>query len=296
MKKLTRKITLSLVAILFAVIALGTTTYAWFTLGSSASISSINANVTTVEGLEISNDGTNWYNELTFDKNTFQYNNANVGGNVALSDLALVSAKGASVTFNNSKNEAATANADYLVFDLYVRGVNIKGNKKVTVSNVQITSEPTLWTADATIKDTEIQNGNGDAMTATNPYNFYASNAARLSFAKDNKLIDTFERETAQYSGETKQTNDYDGGTASTAQDAVAQLYAAKKHFELTPIEHVNNDTVKTNESIDLIANITNEQVKVQVYVWLNGFDGDCINAILGGSVSVSFQLNLATA
>lgn len=293
MKKLTRKITLSLVAILFAVIALGTTTYAWFTLGSSASISSIDANVKTVEGLEISNDGKNWYNELKFDKNTFKYNDANVGANVALSDLALVSAKNETVTFKNSKNTPVTANGDYLVFDLHVRGVNIEGNKKVTVSNVQITSEVTQWIADATIEGTEIKNGNGDAMTATHPYNFFASNAARLSFAKDNLLINTFERKTAQHSDPIKLDNDYDGGTASTEENAVAQLYAAKKNFKLTPIENVNNNTVKTNDTIDLIANITSEPVIVQVYVWLNGFDGDCINAILGKSVSVSFQLNL---
>lgn len=293
MKKLTRKITLSLVAILFAVIALGTTTYAWFTLGSSASISSIDAKVKTVAGLEISNDGKNWYNELTFDKNTFKFGENNVGENVALSDLALVSENDGTFSFKNSKNGDAQANTDYLVFDLYVRGVNIEGKKKVTVSNVQITSGGTQWIADATIEGTEIKSGDGGAMTATHSYNFFASNAARLSFAKENKLINTFERATAQVSDPATQTNDYDGGTASTANDAVAQLYAAKKNFKLTTIENVNNNTVKTDQSIDLINEITNDTVKVQVYVWLNGYDGDCINAILGNSVSVSFELNL---
>ena len=68
-----------------------------------------------------------------------------------------------------------------------------------------------------------------------------------------------------------------------------------------TSFDTYNNEATKTitggvNNAIDLITTDLAATQVVRVFVWLNGFDGDCINAILGGSVSVSFQLNLATA
>ena len=50
----------AIVAVLCSVIALTSVSYAWFTLGSTASVSDIDVNVTAAEGLQISADGTNW--------------------------------------------------------------------------------------------------------------------------------------------------------------------------------------------------------------------------------------------
>lgn len=54
MRKLTQKLVLSVVTMALVVIALGTSTFAWFTLTNSASVSSFNAQVTSGEGIEVS--------------------------------------------------------------------------------------------------------------------------------------------------------------------------------------------------------------------------------------------------
>ena len=61
MKNLTRKLMLSIVAIALVVIALGTSTFAWFTLSNKASVGQFNAEVTAGQGMELSLDGNNWY-------------------------------------------------------------------------------------------------------------------------------------------------------------------------------------------------------------------------------------------
>ncbi|MFA6827833.1 MAG: hypothetical protein WCR64_05255, partial [Bacilli bacterium] len=64
MKNLSRKLMLSIVAIALVVIALGTSTFAWFTLSNKASVGQFNAEVTAGEGMELSVDGTTWYSNI----------------------------------------------------------------------------------------------------------------------------------------------------------------------------------------------------------------------------------------
>lgn len=52
-KKITRKVLLAVFALVLSVVALGTTTYAWFTLGNQASVDEFEMNVTGGEGLEV---------------------------------------------------------------------------------------------------------------------------------------------------------------------------------------------------------------------------------------------------
>ncbi len=54
MRKLTQKLVLSVVTMALVVIALGTSTFAWFTLTNTASVGQFNAQVTAGEGIEIS--------------------------------------------------------------------------------------------------------------------------------------------------------------------------------------------------------------------------------------------------
>lgn len=54
MRKLTQKLVLSVVTMALVVIALGTSTFAWFTLTNSASVSNFQAQVTSGEGIEVS--------------------------------------------------------------------------------------------------------------------------------------------------------------------------------------------------------------------------------------------------
>ncbi|HRS31143.1 MAG TPA: hypothetical protein P5546_07450, partial [Bacilli bacterium] len=64
MRKLTTKLLFAIISAAFALVALGTTTFAWFTLTNEATISQFNAEITAGEGIEISLDGTNFYTTI----------------------------------------------------------------------------------------------------------------------------------------------------------------------------------------------------------------------------------------
>ncbi|MFA7377032.1 MAG: hypothetical protein WCZ13_05950, partial [Acholeplasmataceae bacterium] len=59
-----KKILLSVIAVVVTVAALGTSTFAWFTLSNRASVGTFEAEVTAGEGIEISLDGVNWYTDI----------------------------------------------------------------------------------------------------------------------------------------------------------------------------------------------------------------------------------------
>ena len=313
MKKLTRKITLSLVAILFAVIALGTTTYAWFTLGTSATVSSIDGTVKAAEGIEVSldyntdNSQKNWSNSLKFSKEKAYLGSQKIGTATTLTNLALVAEENKTLSFYDTEAKFSTVDpkevtgtaiepnksGSYLAFDLYVKVSGQNLSKNLVVNGVEITSNVKNWVSDVTTDGNELETGK--------TYDVYASNAARVSFAKvDNDAVrykGTFELNKAQ-SGETN--NAFPGDTAS--QNGLAKKYAdakgytgAKDMFDNFTL--FNNGTTKTGNDllIDTITTGVDKETYLQyrVYIWLNGFDGDCINAILGESLTVNFKLEL---
>ena len=52
-KSLTRKLTIAVIALVFAVVSLSTSTYAWFTMSNTAQIDGFTADVKAGEGIEI---------------------------------------------------------------------------------------------------------------------------------------------------------------------------------------------------------------------------------------------------
>ncbi len=64
-RKRRRKILVALIMILLLVATLGTATYAWFTANRTVTVESIDVNVSTSQGLQISTDATNWKSIVT---------------------------------------------------------------------------------------------------------------------------------------------------------------------------------------------------------------------------------------
>jgi hypothetical protein len=59
-----KKLLLSVIAVIVTVAALGTSTFAWFTLSNRASVGQFNAQVSSGEGIEVSLNQTNWYTDI----------------------------------------------------------------------------------------------------------------------------------------------------------------------------------------------------------------------------------------
>src|SRR5690554_7311943 len=87
MSKLSKKAILSVLTLVLTFVALGATTFAWFTLGTTATVDQFNVEVRGSEGLEISLDGDNWYTRLN--STTMNNHINNVFANGRLNDITL---------------------------------------------------------------------------------------------------------------------------------------------------------------------------------------------------------------
>ena len=66
MNKLSRKLLVSLLLLIFSVFALGTATFAWFSLSDTATVSQFDANISSSEGIEVSLGDSNQNSIPTF--------------------------------------------------------------------------------------------------------------------------------------------------------------------------------------------------------------------------------------
>ncbi len=67
MKKISKKLLLSVLSMAFAIVALGTTTFAWFTTNATVKATNKIKVQSTTDSLLISNDGSSWSSSVSFD-------------------------------------------------------------------------------------------------------------------------------------------------------------------------------------------------------------------------------------
>ena len=166
MRKLTQKLVLSVVTMALVVVALGTSTFAWFTLTNSASVSSFNAQVTSGEGIEISlgtwtgglataggsatiTSTSVWYtvlpNSAIIARLVEMYGNSgtseNPVPNFRFTDLTSVN--GADI--RTKANVAAVNGSGFIPLDVFFRSAVAQD---IRVTNVKLTGTSKSWVAD----------------------------------------------------------------------------------------------------------------------------------------------------
>lgn len=161
MRKLTTKLLFAIISAAFALVALGTTTFAWFTLTNEATISPFNAEITAGEGIEISLDGTNFYTTIPATVIQAKINSMNIELKDVTSSDGIVMTKidgttpGTTTVPFLSTLGANDKNA-FIQFDLWVRSP--KAGTKVQLKSVTFDSkiknpdntlvDPTPWNTD----------------------------------------------------------------------------------------------------------------------------------------------------
>lgn len=159
MRKLTTKLLFAIISAAFALVALGTTTFAWFTLTNEATISQFNAEITAGEGIEISLDGTNFYTTIPATVIQAKINSMNIElKDVTSSDgitMTKIDGTGTTLVPFLPDPEANAKNA-FIQFDLWVRSP--KADTEVQLKSVTFDSkiknsenelvDPTFWNTD----------------------------------------------------------------------------------------------------------------------------------------------------
>ena len=304
MTKLRKKLLLSVLTLALTFIALGSTTFAWFTLGNTATANAFSGTVQGGAGIDIAlvKEGNENWTSYEWGM-SIDLSKALEGKDLKFKDLT--SENGTDL--KNMEDGATTGNVDFAEISFYVRTLgNITG---VKVSKINATSETFSWNPDATITGS-----NSKDFTVTQATNWNALNAVRLSFVATGKDLTGATPTNGTVTVAEFAVDDCDHGTADKSENSVATLYAKAKNFTIksktTPMTVTNRLDTKgenttaynlltgltTPYATQTVGNNTYNIYKVTFRVWMEGWDGDCINAILTKSVQIGFTLEATSA
>lgn len=310
MRKLTTKLLFAIISVAFALVALGTTTFAWFTLSDTATVSTFDAQITAGEGIEISLDGTNYYTTIPANVIQGKINDLNVELKDVTSSNGIEMTKidGTSVPFLSAP-EADEKNA-FIQFDLFFRSPSATG---VILGSYEFTSkyvvdgqvvEGILWTADVTFT-----NSFGDLVTAGTSARYYAHAALRMSLTpvsnedlEGTAVVYQAPDDSEEEEGKTNkalylETEDTVPPTVSPIAIGMVDYYNKKNSDNPLDIDDVELANALTQPSeTNLITLAANTPQKVRVRIWIEGWDPDTFNAILNAKINVKmvFKSNAA--
>ena len=322
MRKLTQKLVLSVVTMALVVIALGTSTFAWFTLTNSASVGTFSGQVVAGTGIEVSLDNTVWYNGLT----STQMQNYLFNGGFTWYNGGTPSTAAKYPSFNGwnavtskdgvniiNLNESPAAAASYIEFNLYFRS---EGTATINWDSVNLGGIAKEW-----IPDVPFLGSTGENIVIGTPYSVYAKNGARVSVTGvvASNTVTTIYQEAGSTGSATTSGNQttfgyVTGGQAkyweaknpgSTFVDYVLAQTAGLSTPYSVPATGSGEEFEKRATDVDSLGSgIAAVQLTgptsgyytgmVTVRVWLDGWDADTYNSLFNAALSVSLVFEKA--
>ncbi|MCU0105084.1 hypothetical protein N7603_05380 [Acholeplasma vituli] len=324
MRKLTQKLVLSVVTMALVVIALGTSTFAWFTLQNAASVGQFSANVTAGEGIEVSlgtwegNEATitgsqapTWYTVIPSAAITARLSEM-YGSSLALKDVT--SANGKVMNVRDSLGALTPSGAldgRYIEFKLFFRSAAVK---TIKLSQLQITGSSTAWTVDIPFfAANNAAFAEAKALVPGNTMQVAAWTAARVSFINvtDNAAATpafTYQRGTVDavesaYANGTQ----YNSTALPAVSYATSEQFGAASYYAVKTGTPVDGSTASIQDAtqLDAVGNLGTAQNLVVLAqtggtgyyngtiiarVWIEGWDADLFDAIFSTTLSVSMK------
>lgn len=324
MNKITRRMLTSITTLVLTVIALGTTTFAWFSLSDISSITGIEANVMTGDGLEVMlhwkqgavDHSSGFKNHLdTADWTSFftaiealNDDKAFVFGAVSTTDaLAFTELTQTPLGHLKIADVVGGANTKYLEFNLTFR--SLQGGSAL-LNKIDFDGTTTGWgPADMNPYDQGDANISAHQVTAT------AMNAARVGFIHNGSLLGfdgkdaVFENDGADYafggSVVTGNKAGQDTGIVTGQYDYLTtsrnlKIYDKNDNQILDPTDIA---IIAASEISELGAEVvtiplalndaeTYYEATVTVRIWLEGWDADLYDSIYGTNLIVDMVFN----
>ncbi len=325
MKKLSKKIIVSVLTLVLTVVALGTTTFAWFSLSTVANISNITGEVTAGEGIEVRLYGeygasgvyaTDWKANLSetdvkdFIDTIFanqELTAVTTADGVAYKQMAATA--GGLLHLNGN----AEANVDYLKFEVQFRSQNIVDVGLLSLEFVIDENNPKVFSPDGAAY---VQ---VDGESAGNlPVETHAAYAARVSFGQTES--GTYVVRSFQLPGDIDVNSAGDaveGNTFMTGSTPIAagqweyltvskglQIFAnatASDPIEspftgITFLKADENDDSTALEALVIPVATDNSGMfegSVDVRIWIEGWDADAYDAIYATVLNVSLTFGI---
>jgi len=319
MTKLSRKLLLSIVTVALALVTLGATTFAWFTLSTRAEVEGFEVDVTSGAGIEISADGMNYSNYI---KANDIYAAINRAGSSTVLDH-VTSPNGISfktIGFSESDGKVhfdKDATSGWTEFKLWFRSPE-EGVKVYMLDNTTVTSTGIDWVADAVFK---LKSTDNSPTAVGAQYTLYGANAVRISTTEntvtpiedsgfsytngtdakvfelgykdkgDQKLGQDIQTEygSVAYYNTKNPTNQI---TTTHIQKAI--LPTVYGYDNLPKLEDLNTSAitdahvpVDTLTAASKISGTTLYYGQITVRIWLEGWDPDMFNAIMADKIKI---------
>lgn len=296
-KSLVKKALLpAIVAVVCSVLALTSVSYAWFTMGNSASVGTIDVNVKAADGIQISADAQNWKSVLPITElkgvatNQFPTNEilpmSSVGQYTDGKQLMYKGTVGSDgKTLVTEAQAEGASEKNFIAFDIYVKLDNEKefylsqGSSVVGVTNSQGIEESVrvsfayLGTADTAAGAVAL------APSSVNPFIWEPNhkNHSHVESGVDNGTA------VESYYGVKKANSTGFDMTSTTDAENLA---------EVEPVQIDYGTDGKTTTDVKLF-DLEAGYSKIRVYIWVEGQDADCINDASGFGFAVNLSFNV---
>ena len=299
MKKLTRKLFISILSMAFAVIAIGTTTFAWITISNTATVDAFTGTVEAgTAGLEVSLDGSSWTSRINLtsliDQTKINLSDITTVDGKAFYELGVTGNKGSTTSISATKGsseESSKAAGKYIEVEFYIRRSDWEtAATGAAPIEVYVDSSKVSFSTTSSgdfVTDVEVGNyGVGDTVEG-----IQVDHAARLSVTATNTVIYEKAASTTNTTG-----TDYDG--------FACDYWTAKLGGELTYEDNAVKAGYKTfkagtaNPSTSIAQLEAGEAgktgVKVTIRVWVEGFDNECHSNILKQTLTVALGFTIS--
>lgn len=292
-KNLTKKLFLSVLTLAFAVISLGASTYAWFTMSNQATVEAFTADVKAGEGIEVAvtptadHSAAQWYTGLV---PTSVVQAAAVPTNFVFD---AVTSKDAAATIVE-RGGTTEITEGYIKFYIHIKaaqGGTIKLDG-ITLDSKANGADVEAWTADAAYAL------DGTRSVVVNDKVLYeVENAARVSIKADTNTT-IYEKAAVAATGEkvADGVSTYVAGNqkGQNVTNGAYSYYNAKMAEDLDIAQAVQYSTTELEElpteNNTLKAVTKGEVLTIEVKVWIEGWDAECLNAIFAQTLSVAFS------
>lgn len=332
MKNLSKKALLSILSLVLTFVALGATTFAWFSLGTTATVNEFEVEVKGGEGLEIQLDGSNdWYSVLNTemitkyirDKYNAQVDTADemeAGDNFVMD--ALTSKDGISFYgYNFSGNDLehrevhdeATANKDYIQLKFKLRTESLKA---INISSLIVSEEESdpdnnfKWPVDLgfTLARDKAFKSPGDETTEADKIEARLSDALRVSFVVGENPTEgiVFEKDDSGTSNTNTIGTVYDLESNIGGFEYFARKLGYSNESGITLNPAADWKPVDPDETERFGPNLTKKlfsasasgegyrEFEVTVNIWFEGYDNEAFDAVLDQLVKIQMAFSLA--
>lgn len=324
-RKKSKKIFIAILMILFTGVILTASTYAWFTANKTVTVSQIDVNVTTSEGLQISTDASTWKTVISNDditgvtysgnKNQLPKETAAIKPTSTIGEIdgttgfmkmfvGTVESNDAGnyiLTATQSIETKSTTTGDFVVFDLFFQ-TNAAATVYLTSSSSVIASKTATGIQNAA-RVAFVEQGNvaagTDADTIRALKNDGTGSVKAIIWEPNN---DVHTAAAVKHASDVYQINTQQEGASQLAYKGVKAAIEDTKNIPLNSVDTKYFADVTPNISttaagilpkkyeklFDLKAGVT----KVRIYMWVEGQDVDCEDNASGGAVAYNLQFS----